>query len=166
MWELDNKESWVLKNWCFWTVVLEKTLENPLDCKEIQPVHPKGDQSWVFIGKTNAKAKTPILWPLEELTRWKRPWCWERLRAGGEGDNRGWNGWVASPTRWTWVWVDSRSWWWTGRAGVLWFMGCKESDMTEWLNWTERNIHWFVVKVSLSLGNPEPSRSDCCVEMD
>ena len=63
MWELDCEESWVLKNWCFWTVVLEKTLESPLDCKEIQPVHPKGDQPWVFIGKTDAKAETPILWP-------------------------------------------------------------------------------------------------------
>ena len=63
MWELDCKESWVLKNWCFWTVVLEKTLESPLDCKEIQPVHPRGDQAWVFIGRTDAEAETPILWP-------------------------------------------------------------------------------------------------------
>ena len=63
MWELDYRESWVLKNWCFWTVVLEKTLENPLDCKEIQPVHPKRDQSWVFIGRTDIEAETPILWP-------------------------------------------------------------------------------------------------------
>ena len=63
MWELDYKESWALKNWCFWTVVLEKTLESPLDCKEIQPVHFKGDQSWVFIGRTDAEAQTPILWP-------------------------------------------------------------------------------------------------------
>ena len=63
MWELDCEDSWVLKNWCFWTVVLEKTLESPLDCKEIQPVHPKGDQSWVFIGRTDAEAETPILWP-------------------------------------------------------------------------------------------------------
>ena len=63
MWELDHKESWVLKNWCFWTVVLEKTLESPLDCKEIQPVHPKGDQSWVYIGRTDAEDETPILWP-------------------------------------------------------------------------------------------------------
>ena len=63
MWELDYKESWVLKNWCFWTVVLEKTLENPLDYKEIQPVHPKGDQSWIFIGRTDVEAETPILWP-------------------------------------------------------------------------------------------------------
>ena len=63
MWELDCEESWVPKNWCFWTVVLEKTLESPLDCKEIQPVHPKGDQSWLFIGRTDAEAETPILWP-------------------------------------------------------------------------------------------------------
>ena len=63
MWELDYKESWVPKNWCFWTVVLEKTLESPLDCKEIQPVHPKGDQSWVFTGRTDVEAETPILWP-------------------------------------------------------------------------------------------------------
>ena len=63
MWELDYKENWVVKNWCFWTVVLEKTLESPLDCKEIQPIHPKGDQSWMFIGRTDAEAETPILWP-------------------------------------------------------------------------------------------------------
>ena len=66
MWELDYKESWVLKNWCFWTVVLEKTLESPLDCKEIQPVHPKGNQSWILIGRTDAESETPILWPPDE----------------------------------------------------------------------------------------------------
>ena len=83
MWGLDYKEGWVPKNWCFWTVVL-KTLENPLDCKEIQPVHPKGDQSWVFIGRTDAKAETPILWPPDEKNWliWKDPdagkdWRWE-----------------------------------------------------------------------------------------
>ena len=63
IWELDHKESWVMKNWCFWTVVLEKTLESPLDCKEIQPVHPKGNQSWIFIGRIDAESKIPILWP-------------------------------------------------------------------------------------------------------
>ena len=85
MWELDYKESWVQKNWCFWTVELEKTLESPLDCKEIQPVHPKGDQSWVFIGRADVEAETPntlATW-CEELTHLKRPWCWERLKAGG-----------------------------------------------------------------------------------
>ena len=71
----------------------------------------------------------------------KRPWCWERLRAGGEGDDRGWDGWKASPTQWTWVWVDSGSWWWTGRPGMLQFIGCKESDMTEQLNWSELNLN-------------------------
>ena len=148
MWELDYKKSWVPKNWCFWTVVLEKTLESPLDCKEIQPVHLKGDQSWVFIGRSVIEAETPILratW-CEELTHLKRPWCWERLRAGGEGDDRGWDGWMASPTQWTWVWVDSGSWWWTGRPGVLGLWACKESDTTEWLNWTELSVSsmtWF-----------------------
>ena len=75
MWELDHKESWVPKNWCFWTVVLEKTLESPLDCKEVQPVHPKGDQSWVFIGRTEAEAETPILWPpdAKSIFIWKDP---------------------------------------------------------------------------------------------
>ena len=140
MWKLDCEESWVPKNCCFWTVVLEKTLESPLDCKEIQPVHPKGDQSWVFIGRNDAKAETPVLWPPhEKLTHWKRLWCWEGLGAGGEGDDRGWDGWMASPARWTWVWVDSGSWCWTGRTGVLQFMGSQRvgHDWTE-LNWNLR----------------------------
>ena len=125
MWELDYKESWVPKNWCFWTVVLEKTLESPLDCKEAQPVHPKGDRSvlgvhwrdWCWSWNSNTLAT----W-YGELTHVRRSWCWERLRAG-EGDNRWWDGWMASPTQWTWVWVDSGSWWWTGRSGVLQFVG-------------------------------------------
>ena len=116
MWELDYKENWVLKNWCFWTVVLEKALESPLDSKEIQPVHPNRNQSWMFIGRTDAVAETPILhintW-CEELTYLKMPWCWERLKAGGEGNDRGWDGWMASMTQWTWVLVNSGSWWWT-----------------------------------------------------
>ena len=93
MWELDYKESQALKNCCFWTVVLEKTLESLLDCKEIQPVNPKGNQPWIFIGRTDAEVETPILWATwcEELFHWKRPWCWERLKAG-ERDDRGWDG--------------------------------------------------------------------------
>ena len=125
MWELDCEESWVPKNWCFWTMVLMKTLASPLDCKEIQPVHPKGDQSWVFFGRTDAEAETPILWP-PHAKSWligKDPDSWERLGAGGEGDDRGWDGWMASPTRCTWIWVNSGSWQWTGRPGVLRFMG-------------------------------------------
>ena len=117
MWELDYKESWAPKNWCFWTVVLEKTLESPLDCKKIQPVHPKGNQSWIFIGKTDAEAETPTLWPPDAKN--PRPRCWERLKVGGEGADRGWDGWMASLIQWTWVWVNSGSWWWIGRLGVL-----------------------------------------------
>ena len=104
MWELDYKESWVLKNWCYWTVVLEKTLEIPLDCKEIQPVHPKGDQSWVFIGRTDVEAETPILWPPDTKTLMLGKI--EGRRRRGQQSMRGW---MASPTRWTWVWVDSGS---------------------------------------------------------
>ena len=114
MWKLDYKESWVLNNWCFWTVVLEKTFESHLACKEIQPVHPKGDQCWVFTGRTDVEAETPILWPpdVKSWLIWKDPaWCWEELGAGGEGYDRAWDGWMASLTQWTWVWVDSRSWW-------------------------------------------------------
>ena len=118
MWELDHKEGWMPKNWCFQTVVLEKTLENPLDCKEIQPVHPEETPSWIIIGRTDTEDERPILW-LPGVKNWKRPWCWERLKAGGEGGDRGWDGWMASPTRWTWVWASSGSWWWTGRPGVL-----------------------------------------------
>ena len=125
-------------NWCFWTVVLEKTLESLLDCKEIQPVHSKGDQSWVFIGRTDAEAETPVLWPphAKSWTHWKRPWCCERLKAGEE-DDRGWDGWMASVTWWTWVWVNSGSWWWTGRPGVLRFMGSQRvgHDWVTELNW-------------------------------
>ena len=88
LWELDYKESWALKNRYFWTVVLEKTLESPLDCKEIQPVHPKEKQSLIFIGRTDAKVETPVLWPPDAKTHLKRPWCWERLKSGGEVDDR------------------------------------------------------------------------------
>ena len=107
-------EGWLLKNWCFGTVVLEKTLESPLDCKVIKPAHPKGNQSWIFIGRTDAEAEAPILCP----THWKRPWFWQRLKAGGEGDDRGWDGWVASLTQWIWVWANSRRWWRTGKPGM------------------------------------------------
>ena len=140
MWELDYRKSWAPKNWCFWIVVLEKTLERPLACKEIQPVHPKGDQSWLFIGGTdgwNWNSNTLATWH-EELTHWRRPWCWERLRAGGEGDDRGWDGWMALSTWWTWVWVGSGSWWWKGRPGVLQFMGLQRvgHDWATELNWS------------------------------
>ena len=100
------KERWAPKNCCFWTVVLEKTLERPLDCKDIL-----GNEFWIFIGRTDVEVETNTLatW-CEELTPWKRPWCLERLKTGREQDDRGWDGWIASSTQWTWVWVNSRSW--------------------------------------------------------
>ena len=99
MWELECEESWVLKNWCFWTVVLEKTLESPLDCKEVQPVHPKGDQSWMFIGRTDAEAEIPILWPpdVKSWLIWKDPDAgkdWGQEEKGmTEDEVVGWHHW-------------------------------------------------------------------------
>ena len=121
MWELDYKESWVPKNWCFWTVVLEKTLEGPLDCKEIKPVHPNWDQSWVFIGRTDAEAETPVLWPpdAKNWLIWKDPDAGKDWRQEEKGMIEDWDGWMVSPTQWTWVLVNSRSWWWTGRPDML-----------------------------------------------
>ena len=135
MWELNCNESWAPKTWCFWTMILEEILESPLDCKEIQPVYPKRDQSWVFIGSWNSN--TLATW-CEELTHLKRPWCWERLKAGEEGEDRGWDGWMASSTQWTWVCVNSKSWWWTGRPGMLQSMGSQRvgHDWATELDWT------------------------------
>ena len=91
MWELDYKESWALKIWCFWTVVLEKTLESPLDCKEIQPVHPKGNQSWIFIGRTDAEAETPTLWP-HDVKSWLIGKDWRQKQKGMTEDEMvGWH---------------------------------------------------------------------------
>ena len=173
------------KNQCFWTVVLETTLECPLDCKEIQPVHPKGNQFWIFIERTDAEAETPILWPLDaknwhfklrcwrrllrvpwaarssnesilkkinseysleglilklklqyfgtwckKPTHWKRPWCWERLKAKGEEDSRGRDVWIASLTQWTWIWANCGRQWRTGKPGMLIVHGVKELEMT------------------------------------
>ena len=114
----------------------------------------QGDQSWVFTGRTDAKAETLVLWPPHaELTHWKRLWCWEGL-GSGEGNDRGWDGWMASPTRWTWFWVNSGSWWWTGRPGMLRFMGSQtvgHNWVTE-LNWRKYysllyNIHIYISQI-------------------
>ena len=117
MWELGYKEGWVLMDWCFRIVVLEETPENPLNCKEIKPVNTRGNQHWRFIGRTDAQA--PILWPPDV----KSQLSWERLRAGGEGGDRGWDGWMASPTQWPWIWENSGRWWRTRSPGVLWSTG-------------------------------------------
>ena len=124
---MNRCESWTIKKaecqridafkLCCW-----RTLDSPLDSQEVKPVNNKGNQSWIFIGRTDAEAETPLATWCEELTHWKRPWCWERLKAGGEGDDRGWDGWMASLTQWTWLWAVSGSWWWTGRIGMLRFM--------------------------------------------
>ena len=147
IWDLNYKESWAPKNWCFWTVVLEKTLESslrvlwtarrsnqPILKESVLNIHWK-DCCWGWSSNTLAT------W-CEKLTHWKRPWCWERLKVGEEGDDRGWDGWMASPTWWTWVWVSFGSWWWTGRLACCTPWGHKESDVAERLNWTELN--WYL----------------------
>ena len=147
MWELDCEESWVLKNWCFSIVVLEKTLESPLNCREIQPVHPKGDQSWVFIGRTDAGAETPILWP-HHAKSWLigkdsdagRHWGQEE-KGIAEDEMAGWH-----------HWLNAHGFGWTPEGGVRqgglaccdsW--GHKESDMTERLNWTELIVSYVFI---------------------
>ena len=141
MWELNHKESWVLKNWCFWTVVLEKTLESPLDCKEIQPVHPKGEQSWVFIGRTDVEAETPILWP-PHVKSWligKDPnagkdWRQREKRVAEDkmaGDHHWFNEHQLGQT-------PGNS---EGQGGLTYCspQGCKELDPIQWLNNNKMN---------------------------
>ena len=136
MWELDCKQSWALKNWCFlkrrllrvpWTA----RRSNQSILKEIIPAYSLEGLM------LKLKLQHLATW-CEELTHLKRPCCWERLRAGGKRDDRGWDGWMASPTRWTWVWGKSESWWWTGRPGMLQFMGSQRvgHDWATELNWT------------------------------
>ena len=139
MLELDDKESWVPKNWCFW-IVFEKTLKSPLHCKEIQPVHPKGNQSWIFIRRTDAEAEAPIPWPPHANSRLIRN---KTLMLGKiEGMSGwgwlGWDGWMASPTQWTWVWASPGSWWRTGKPGMLQSMGrgLGAKSRTRLSNWT------------------------------
>ena len=141
-WTIKKAECWridAFELWCW------RTLESPLDYKEIQSVHPKEDESWVFIGGTDAEAETPILWSPDAMWRtdsFERPWCWKRLKVGGEADDRGWDGWMASLTQWTWVWASSRSWWWTGKLGMLRSTG-SQRVRHDW--GTELNeLNWFV----------------------
>ena len=134
-------ESWTIKKAEHWRIVAFelwcwRKLESPLDCKVIQPVHPKGNQSWIFIGRTDVKAETQILWPPDEKSWlfWKDPDAGKDWRREEKGMT-GWDGWMASLTQWTWVWVNSRSWWWSGRPDVLQSMGSQ--SRTRLSNWTE-----------------------------
>ena len=150
MWELDHKKGWALKNWCFWSVVLEKILESSLDCKEIKPVNPKGNQSWIF---THWKdwcwsSNTLATW-CEGLTHCRRLWCWERLKAG-EGEDRRRDGWMASPTWWPWIWASSGSWWWTRKPGVLQLQSIGHDWATELTNEYDE---WILMNITNTQGS-------------
>ena len=119
IWDLDHKEGWVLKNWWFWTVMLDKTLKSPLDCKEIKPVNSEYSLEGLML---KMKLQYLATWG-EELTHWKKSWCWEGLKAGEEGDDKGWDGWMTLLTQWTWVWASSGRWWRIGKPDVLESMG-------------------------------------------
>ena len=137
------KKSWEPKNWCFCTVLLEKTLENPFDCKEIKPVNPNVNQPSIFTGRTDAEAETLIFWP-PDVKSWLiskgfgagKDWRWE------DNGVRGWHVWMASPTRCTWVWENSGSWWWTGKPGVLQSMRSQRVGHY-WVNSTELMVFLF-----------------------
>ena len=137
MWELDYKESWAMKNWCFWTMILEKSLESPLDCKEIQPIHPKGNHSWIFIGRTDTKAESPILWPhdAKNWLFWKDPdagkdWKWEK-KGTIEDEMVGWHHWLDGHEFEQTPGVGDRQ----GGLACCKTWGYKESNMTKQLNW-------------------------------
>ena len=178
MWELDCEEGWVLRNWWFWTEVLEKTLESPLDCKEIQPVHPEGDQPWNFFGRNDAKVETPVLWPPHE-----KIWLigkdsdagrdWEQEEKGTTEDEiAGWHHWLNGRESERTPGVGD------GQGGLAccnsW--GHKESDMTEWLNWTERSLqirfYWLLFELCchssnddcICFGDLRPLHCPCCWE--
>ena len=144
MWELNCEESWALKNWCFWTLVLEKTLESPMDCKEIQPVHSKGDQSWMFFGRNDAKAETPVLWPphakiwlIGKDSDAGRDWGQEEKRTT-EDEMAGWHHQLnGCESQWTLGVGDGQ-----GGLACCNSWDRKESDTTEWLNWTELRLSW------------------------
>ena len=129
MWELDHKEGWALKNWCFWQWWWRRLLR-ALDFREIKPVNPKGNQPWIVFGRTCAVAVAPTsaTWCTEQ-TLWKRSWCWERLRAGGERYDTGWDGWMASLSQWTWVWASSGSWIGEGQGSLA---CCSPWGRKEW----------------------------------
>ena len=163
-WELNYQESWALKNWCFYTVVLEKTLESPLDCKEIQPVHPKGDQSWMFIGRTDVEAETPILWPpdAKNWLIWKNPDVgkdWRREQKGmTEDEMLGWHLWPNGHEFKQYLGDGDGQ----GSLACCSPWGHKELDTTEWLNWTKvwprKNGRW-VLGLKLAWRTSQPASS-------
>ena len=125
LWELDHKEGRMPKNWCHWTMVLEKTPESPSDSKDINSVHLKGDQPWIFTGRNDAEAEAPVFWPsdVNRQLNGKVPDAGKDWGGDGEEGVREWDGWTASPVQWTWTWANSGRWWGTGRPGVLQSMG-------------------------------------------
>ena len=152
MWELDYEEGWAPKNWCFWTVVLEKTLESPLDCKEIQPVHTEGDQPWDFFGRNDAETETPVLWPPhvkswltgKDSDAW-RDWGQEE-KGMTEHEMAGWHHWLnGCESEWTLGVGDGQ-----GGLACCDSWGRKESDMTEWLNWTNYQTHSHNIKFKIT----------------
>ena len=144
---VEPKNGWVPKNWCFQTVVLEKALDSPLNTKEIKPVNSKGNQPWIFIGRTNTKAEALVLWPSDEKSQHiGKDWCWERLRAG-ERDDRGWDGWMVSPTQWTWICQTLGDSVGQGSMACWCSWSCKESDRTVWLNNNKKVFPYFVLQL-------------------
>ena len=148
VWELDRKEGWVLKNWCFWALVLEKTLESPLDCKEIKLVNPKGNQSWTFTVRTAAEAEAPVLWPPDAKSWLIRKTLMLRKIEGRRRRGR-------QRMRWSDGITDSMdmslrssgSWWWTGESGLLQSMGSQRANTTEWLNNDNKFMLWCIAIV-------------------
>ena len=146
-------ESWTIKKtehqridafelWCRRRLLRVPWTERRSNQSILKEISPKYSLEGLML---KLSSNTMATW-WEELTHWKRPWCWEILKAGGEGNDRGWDGWMTSPTRWTWVWASSGSWWWTGRPDVLQSMG-SQSDTTEWLNWSQwQNLSVFFFK--------------------
>ena len=136
LWEPDCKEGGAPKNRCPWTVVLEKMPESFLDRKEIKPINLKGNLPRILVGRTDTEAETSVLWSslCEQVTHWKSPWCWERLKAAGKEGIRGWDGWMASRMQWTWTWANFGRWWGTGGLVCYSPWGHKESDTAGQLN--------------------------------
>ena len=159
MWELDYKESWAPKTWSFELWCWRRLLRVPWTARRsnqsiLLEISPEYSLEGLML-QLNAAAETPILWPPDvkkvthlNVAHFKRPWCWEWLKVGGEGDDRGWDGWMVSPTQWTWVWVSSKSWWWTGKPGVTAVHGVAKS-WTQLSDGTE-------LKWNTGLGNPSP----------